>query len=693
VAVEVGTGYVSITPSAKGFGSALNNQIGGDLEGVGKNAGGKAGKGFMGAMGGALKVGVAAAGIGAVIGLGTKALGAAREAQQITNITEATIKATGGAAGVSAGHVQTLADSLQRSTGVSDETIRTGQNMILTFKNIANAAGEGNDIFDQTTRAALDLSAAGFGSMESTSVMLGKALNDPVKGMTALTRVGVTFTDQQRDQVAAAMENNDILGAQKIILGEVQSQVGGVAEAAADPMDKLQNMFSDLLEQVGGALLPALSAIADALQPVFDELGPVIGEVATLLGGVLADVIKQLAPILSPLVQIIGKVASAFGGLVAKSLAAVTPLIVMLVEALMPLLDVVLVLLEPILELVAVLLEALMPILKPLIGLIAALVGILAQGLGRVVENIIAPALGFIADLITTYVVPAFEKIAEFLAPVVEYMESEAGPIIMGVWDAIYGAIATVVEWFMGTAMPIIQAVINFIIGYYQTLWAVVQSVWGFIQAYIGAVVATISAIMGTISGVVSSVIGFFQNLYNGVSGMLGNLVTFVSGIPGQILGFFSGIGSSLYNIGRNIIQGLINGIRSMASALFNFIMDFIRSNVPGPILRFFGISSPSKYMAWVGMEIGQGLVVGIEGQTKNVQTAVRRLTSTAAGGASTTVGINTSSTLTRIGAGSMAGARGGLVIQELNVTSGPNENAEESVPRALRRLAFVSGL
>ena len=31
--------------------------------------------------------------------------------------------------------------------------------------------------------------------------MLGKALNDPVKGITALGRAGVTFTDEQKKQI------------------------------------------------------------------------------------------------------------------------------------------------------------------------------------------------------------------------------------------------------------------------------------------------------------------------------------------------------------------------------------------------------------------------------------------------------------------------------------------------------------
>jgi phage-related protein len=696
VAVEVGTGYVSITPSAKGFGNALSKEIGGDLEGVGKDAGGKAGKGFMGGMGGALKVGVAAAGIGALAGITTKALGNAREAQQITNITEATIKATGGAAGVSATHVQDMANALQRTTGISDETIRSGSNIILTFKNIANAAGDGNDIFDQTTKAALDLSAAGFGSVESASTMLGKALNDPLKGMSALTRVGVTFTDQQREQVEAAMANNDILGAQKIILAEVEGQVGGVAEAAADPMDKLTNMFNDLLEVLGSSLMPALTAIADALQPVFDALGPVIGEVAGLLGGVLADAVTQLTPILSPLAQIAGRISGALGGVLSKVVAALAPLIVTLLEALMPVLDVFIALLEPILEVVAVLLEALMPVIQPLIGLVAALIRLFAAGLAKVLEHVLLPVLNLVASVIGDYLGPALQSIGDFLEPVVGYIEDTVGPVIIGVWDAIFGVIGGFVEWFQGTALPIIEGVVNFVIGYYQTLWNIVKTVWDGITGFIRAAVGTIGSILGGISGIVTTVIGFFRNLWTGAQNMLGGLIGFITGIPGRILSIFGGLAGSLYNIGRNMIQGLINGAGSLLRNIASFFLNMLPGWIVGPFKAALGISSPSKVMASLGEEIGEGLVVGVHAKSTDVENAMRDLSIGAIGAATPRRFqlINGGASSTRIGPGGVGMApRAGLTIEEFNVMSAPGEKAEDSVPRALRRLAFVSGL
>src|SRR5258706_10758602 len=124
----------------------------------------------------------------------------ARESIRTNKLTEAAIKSTGGAAMVTADQVGSLATKLSNLTGVDDELIQSGENLLLTFTNIHNAAGKGNDIFNQATAAATDMTAAlndGAATqdgLKSSSIQLGKALNDPIKGITALQKVGVTFS-------------------------------------------------------------------------------------------------------------------------------------------------------------------------------------------------------------------------------------------------------------------------------------------------------------------------------------------------------------------------------------------------------------------------------------------------------------------------------------------------------------------
>lgn len=182
----------------------------------------------------------------------------AREAQKIGATTRQIIKSTGGVARVSYRHVDRYVGRLSELIGVDDELIQQSGNLLLTFKNVRNETGRGNKVWDQALSLATDLSAAGFGSMESAAKMLGKALNDPVKGITAMSRAGVTFTEGQIDRIKNLVEENKLLEAQKIILGEVQSQVGGVAREQATFGDRATVVWGNLQERLGTALLPML---------------------------------------------------------------------------------------------------------------------------------------------------------------------------------------------------------------------------------------------------------------------------------------------------------------------------------------------------------------------------------------------------------------------------------------------------
>jgi hypothetical protein len=140
------------------------------------------------AKGGAIAAG--AAGIGGLVATLKVGVGEWQESTKIAAQTGAVIKSTGGAAKVTAGHVSTLAESLMKKSGVDDEAIASGENLLLTFTNIRNEAGKGNDVFDQTTKAALDMSVALGTDMKASAMQLGKALNDPIKGVSKLTKQG-----------------------------------------------------------------------------------------------------------------------------------------------------------------------------------------------------------------------------------------------------------------------------------------------------------------------------------------------------------------------------------------------------------------------------------------------------------------------------------------------------------------------
>lgn len=188
-----------------------------------------------------------------------------RDAEKVGRLTEQVIKSTGQAAGITGDHVSDLAERLSGLSGVDDDLIQSGENVLLTFTNIRNGVGKGNDIFDQATGLALDMSKALGTDLKGASMQLGKALNDPERGMNALRRAGVSFSDAQRDQIKAMVASGDRMGAQKIMLAELTKEFGGAAAAMADPADKAQVAWGNFQEMLGGLVFPLVAKFSDLL--------------------------------------------------------------------------------------------------------------------------------------------------------------------------------------------------------------------------------------------------------------------------------------------------------------------------------------------------------------------------------------------------------------------------------------------
>lgn len=228
----------------------------------------------------------------------THAIDEAREAARVTRQTEAVLKSTGEAAHVTAGHVDDLASRMSELAGVDDELVAHGENVLLTFTRVRNEIGKGNDVFDQATQLALDmttaLSSSGIAGddLQGSVTRIGKALQDPVKGMAALAKVGVTFTAGQKDQIAALVESGDLLGAQKIILGELKTEFGGMAAASADGGDKLKVAWDNLAEDVGTKLMPAFNTVSTWL---VGTGAPAVGRFADAAGDVLSPALHTAA--------------------------------------------------------------------------------------------------------------------------------------------------------------------------------------------------------------------------------------------------------------------------------------------------------------------------------------------------------------------------------------------------------------
>jgi hypothetical protein len=281
LAVSAGTAALQVVPTlTKDFSRQLATKMAGPAVKTADRTGRESGQRFGRKFSGGIRAGIgpvrgifrglgpglAAAFGGAALVAGIKSVTAeAREAAIVGRQTAAVLKSTGGAANVSAKDIERLATALSNKSGVDDEAIQTSQNLLLTFTGVRNEAGKGNQVFTQASTSILDMTAAMNGGkvtaqgLKASTIQVGKALNDPIKGMTALSRVGVTFTQGQKDQIKALVESGDKLGAQKIILAELRKEFGGSAAASADAGKRFSVFIGNLKERVGAVLLPILN--------------------------------------------------------------------------------------------------------------------------------------------------------------------------------------------------------------------------------------------------------------------------------------------------------------------------------------------------------------------------------------------------------------------------------------------------
>jgi hypothetical protein len=257
---------------------------------------------------GAIAAGVGVAGFAALATQVFAGVEALKEEYKLNAQTEAVLKSTGGAAGVTAKHVGELADAIKEYSGIDDDAIKKGENLLLTFTNIRNEAGKGNDIFDQSTKILADLATAMGTEPSAAAIQLGKALNDPIKGITALTRVGVTFTQQQKDQIKAMVKAGDTAGAQKVILAELAKEFGGSAKAfgdsAAGMAAKLGNAWQDTQKALAEKVMPLLATASGAILAFLTD--PQVQAGIDSLSKGFADVLAGAIAILLPIAQQLG---------------------------------------------------------------------------------------------------------------------------------------------------------------------------------------------------------------------------------------------------------------------------------------------------------------------------------------------------------------------------------------------------
>lgn len=198
------------------------------------------------------------------------AVSAAAEAEKAHAQLEAVLKSTGHAAGLFAEDITDQAAALQKLTTFSDEAILSAQSLLLTFTQVKGP------IFQESIGVILDMSTALGQDLKSSAIQVGKALQDPINGITALRRVGVNFSEAQQEVIAKLVESGKVVEAQRMILKELNTEFGGSASAAANTfagrIEQVRNQVDELQESIGRALMPALSNVVQAVTPIVLKL-------------------------------------------------------------------------------------------------------------------------------------------------------------------------------------------------------------------------------------------------------------------------------------------------------------------------------------------------------------------------------------------------------------------------------------
>ena len=271
-----------------------------------------------------------AAGLGALL---KKSVDTFADFQAETKLLENGLKNVGARSG-DLERLQKVASDLGEATLFNENDFRKGFGLLTSFGNI------GTSNYERVAKAAADVAQTSGTDVSSAFMQLAKALNDPAKGLTALSRSGIQFSEDQKAVIESMVEAGNVAGAQNLILQELEKQYGGNSVAAAQglagALDTLGEKFYDLQVALG-------ENIAQVLQPLIQGLTALVGFISglpepvqtfivalggltialTALGGVIAigapifSALAGLGPILAGIPALIAGWAGAIGPLVA----------------------------------------------------------------------------------------------------------------------------------------------------------------------------------------------------------------------------------------------------------------------------------------------------------------------------------------------------------------------------------------
>lgn len=519
------TAFVNIVPGTKDLELWMKKGLPDEADKGGKESGNRFGSGMLAGVKSLMGPIAAAFSIYAVVDFTKDMFNAAEEGQRVDatlgNITKS-MGLFGSAAGDVTNRLKDFATEQMKLTGIDDDVIKGAQAKLMTFSEVGKSAGEMGGQFDTATKLAMDLSAAGFGSVDSAAVMLGKALQDPIAGVTALKRVGVTLTEAQKEQIQAFMDAGDAASAQNVILQEVSRQVGGTAAASATAADKMKARWDDAVQGIGTALLPVLEGVVGFIA---DNILPAVEGIGTGLSGAfqwLQENAGWLVPVIAGIGAVILGVATNIGILnltAAIAAAGGLPAIIAATWAWTA-------------------------------ALLANPVTWIILGIGLLIAAIVALAMNW--DAVTKWVSDVWSGFTSWL--------SDSFNAIGKWWNDLWSGVSRFVSDVWNGIVSWVSGVVSGFLGWFRENWMLIL---GFITGPMGLAVAFITknwdGIVSFLRGALDKIGGFFETVFQGIGDT-------VRGTFEGIVGFIKGAINSVIDI----VNGAIDGINSVGDAIRN---------------------------------------------------------------------------------------------------------------------------
>ena len=529
---------------------------------------------------------------GAITGFAGLAVKAAVEQERQEAQLAATLESTGGAAGMTAKEVTGLASEMQALTGIGDETVLAGQNMLLTFTSI------GKEVFPQTTETLLDMATAmnngaapSSEQLKAQAIQLGKALNAPKEGITALTRVGVKFTEEQKKMIETMVDAGDIVGAQQVILDELAVEFGGKAaknmETFGGQMNALSGIAGDFMEQIGFALIPTLQSLVDAIRPVIQKMIDWTKEHPKLTSTIVIVVtaLGALMLILGPILMILPGLIAAIGvlGTVFAILTSPITLVILAIAALIAIGWYLVSHWEEVKAFSVAMWEAYKS---------------MAISIFTAVKNFFVNIFNAIKDFIVNTWTNIKEGVSAILNSIKEFF--------INVWESIKSFIINLLTSILNTYISIWTNIYNAIMGIINSIWEFIQSIWTTISTFI---TTTMEAIKTTLT-----------NAWNSAKESVMNAVT---SLGEAITNFFTNLASQALSWGSNIVQGIIDGLKAKLAAVKKAASDVAKA-----VMGFMPAHSPSEegpfrnIITW-GENLVEGITQGIQNEIPKMQEAL----------------------------------------------------------------------